>query len=53
MHEASVRIELPTEEELPYIISTSESLYSERIGGITSVMLELTYNCSEKCSSLL
>lgn len=49
MHEASVRIELPTEEKLPYIISTSESLYSERIGGITSVMLELTYNCSEKC----
>jgi len=37
------------EEKLPYEISGAEQLYSEKVGGITSVMFELTYNCSEKC----
>ena len=27
----------------------AESLYEARVGGITNVMFELTYNCSEKC----
>lgn len=38
-----------TREKLPYDISNAEMLYTERVGGITSVMFELTYNCSEKC----
>lgn len=38
-----------TQEKLPYEISNAEQLYSDRVGGITSVMFELTYNCSEKC----
>lgn len=36
-------------EKLPYEISGAEQLYSDKVGGITSVMFELTYNCSEKC----
>ena len=42
-------IERTTQEELPYAISNAERLYTEKVGGITSVMLELTYRCSEKC----
>lgn len=38
-----------TKEKLPYEISNAERLYSEKVGGITSVMFELTYRCSEKC----
>ena len=38
-----------TQEKLPYAISNAEQLYTEKVGGITSVMFELTYNCSEKC----
>lgn len=38
-----------TQEKLPYDISNSEQMYTEKVGGITSVMFELTYNCSEKC----
>ena len=38
-----------TQEKLPYAISNAEQLYTEKVGGITSVMLELTYRCSEKC----
>lgn len=30
-------------------ISSAEREYMDRTGGITSVMFELTYNCSEKC----
>jgi len=41
--------EKTTQEKLPYDISNAEMLYTEKVGGITSVMLELTYNCSEKC----
>ena len=42
-------VELTTQEKLPYAISNAELLYSEKVGGITSVMFELTYRCSEKC----
>ena len=43
------KIERDTQEKLPYAISNAESLYTEKVGGITSVMFELTYRCSEKC----
>ena len=42
-------VERATQEKLPYAISNAERLYTEKVGGITSVMLELTYRCSEKC----
>lgn len=42
-------VELTTKEKLPYDISNAERLYTDKVGGITSVMFELTYNCSEKC----
>lgn len=38
-----------TEEKLPFEISNAEMDYTDKVGGITNVMLELTYNCSEKC----
>lgn len=41
--------ERSTKEKLPYITSNAERLYTEKAGGITSVMFELTYRCSEKC----
>lgn len=43
------KVERTTQEKLPYAISNAERLYTEKVGGITSVMLELTYRCSEKC----
>ncbi len=42
-------VERTTQEKLPYAVSNAEQLYSEKAGGVTSVMLELTYRCSEKC----
>ena len=42
-------VERTTQEKLPYAISNAERLYTEKVGGITSVMFELTYRCSEKC----
>lgn len=42
-------IERAIQEKLPYAISDAERLYTNKVGGITSVMFELTYNCSEKC----
>lgn len=42
-------VEKTTQEKLPYSISNAEQLYSEKAGGITSAMFELTYRCSEKC----
>ncbi len=42
-------VERTTQEKLPYAISNAEQLYTEKVGGITSVMMELTYRCSEKC----
>lgn len=38
-----------TLEKLPVEQSTAEMDYTDRVGGITSVMLELTYRCSEMC----
>ncbi|MBE6259714.1 MAG: radical SAM protein [Prevotella sp.] len=42
-------VERTTQEKLPYAISNAEQLYTEKVGGITSAMFELTYRCSEKC----
>jgi len=42
-------VERSTQEKLPYAISNAEQLYTEKVGGITSAMFELTYRCSEKC----
>lgn len=42
-------VERTTQEKLPYAISNAERMYTEKVGGITSVMFELTYRCSEKC----
>lgn len=38
-----------SDNRMPYDVSTAETEYFDRVGGITSVMFELTYNCSEKC----
>ena len=41
-----------TQEKLPYEISNAEMQYNKAAGeeaAVTSVMFELTYNCSEKC----
>ncbi|MBE6245373.1 MAG: radical SAM protein [Bacteroidales bacterium] len=38
-----------SKKQMPYTISTAEQLYTSKVGGITSAMLELTYRCSEKC----
>ena len=40
---------LTVKEKLPMDVSNAEMAYSEAVGGITNVMFELTYNCSEKC----
>ena len=45
----TLEVERTTQEKLPYAISNAEQLYTEKVRGITSVMMELTYNCSEKC----
>ena len=42
-------VEKTTQEKLPYDVSNAERCYTEKAGGITSAMFELTYNCSEKC----
>lgn len=42
-------VERTTQEKLPYEVSNAEMAYTEKVGGITSAMFELTYNCSEKC----
>lgn len=38
-----------TKEKLPMDVSNAEMDYANKVGGITSVMFELTYRCSEKC----
>lgn len=38
-----------TEEKLPFFVSNAEMEYTSKVNGITGVMFELTYNCSEKC----
>ena len=42
-------IQETTVEKLPMDIANAEMEYTERVGGITSVMFELTYRCSEQC----
>lgn len=44
-----IKLDKSTKEKHPFEVSNAEMAYTERIGGITSVMFELTYNCSEKC----
>ena len=41
--------EQTTVDKLPMAISNAEMEYTNRVGGVTSVMMELTYNCSEQC----
>ncbi len=41
--------EKSVQEKLPFEVSNAEMAYTKMVGGITSVMFELTYNCSEKC----
>jgi len=36
-------------EDYPVELNDAELAYKDKTGGITSVMIELTYNCSEKC----
>lgn len=43
------KTELTTQEKLPYEVSNAERLYTEKVGGITNAMFELTYQCSEQC----
>lgn len=38
-----------TEEKLPRQRTNPEMIYSERVGGVFSMMFELTYTCTEKC----
>ncbi len=38
-----------TQEKLPMAVFTTEMDYTAKAGGITTVMFELTYRCSEKC----
>lgn len=47
--ENPVKLDRSTREKLPMDVSNAERAYAERCGGVTSVMIELTYNCSEKC----
>lgn len=47
-----ISVEKPVTEKLPMDITGAEQDYAEAVGDgqtITSVMFELTYNCSEKC----
>ena len=45
----SQKQERSIEEKLPFDKSNAEMSYFEKVGGVTAVMFELTYNCSEKC----
>ena len=38
-----------TKDKLPMDVSSAEMDYIEKVGGITNVMFELTYDCSERC----
>ena len=44
-----ILLDKSTKEKLPFEVSNAEMAYTERVGGITSVMFELTYVCSEQC----
>ena len=47
--ENPIKLEKSTKEKLPFEVSNAEMEYTNKIGSTTSVMLELTYNCSEQC----
>lgn len=38
-----------TVDKLPMALSTAEMDYCDKVSGVTNVMMELTYNCSEQC----
>lgn len=44
-----LKLDKTTKEKLPFEVSNAEFAYTERTEGVTSVMFELTYTCSEKC----
>ncbi|MDE7350096.1 MAG: radical SAM protein, partial [Muribaculaceae bacterium] len=53
-HSEWKRAKLQTEnktiqDKLPFRREDAETAYLRKVGGITQAMLELTYNCSEKC----
>lgn len=41
--------DIPNRDSLPIAKNTAEMEYSDRTRGIGGIMIELTYNCSEKC----
>lgn len=47
-HETQTEVR-SVKDKLPMDVSNAEMAYAEAVGGITNVMFELTYNCSEKC----
>ncbi|MBQ8485432.1 MAG: radical SAM protein [Bacteroidaceae bacterium] len=47
--EHTMLAERSVQEKLPFDVSNAEMAYTKMVGGITSVMFELTYNCSERC----
>ncbi len=47
--EQSQTITKTSKEKLPMDVSTAEMDYADKAGGITNVMFELTYRCSEQC----
>lgn len=49
LRKEQMKIDRTTQKKLPFAITNAEMAYAEKVGGITSVMLELTYNCSEQC----
>lgn len=38
-----------TKEKLPFETTSAEMAYSSKVKGVFGIMLEMTYNCSEKC----
>lgn len=46
---SQLQSQVPTIERLPVEHSDAENDFSALVGGVSSVMFELTYNCSEKC----
>lgn len=38
-----------SKEKLPFEMTNAEMAYAAKSGGVTSVMMEVTYNCSEQC----
>ena len=45
----AITTERSVEEKLPIEVSNAEREYMSRVDGVSSVMFELTYACSEKC----